>query len=71
MRNTALYPYHNASTIIEVLRSITALELESDGCLVVGFDNETDRSSMRSFAYGTFTRNLLILIEAELHKESV
>lgn len=58
--------------IITVLHSIKKVVLEPDGCIEVFMgDNETTKelngSSARSFEYGSFTHQLLALIEEYLN----
>ena len=61
--------HHSATEIIKIFHSITSLELDSTGCLEVGFDFESDRSALTSFQPGSFTRLVLELVEAHLNKE--
>lgn len=57
---------HTPETIIQVLHSITEVKLNSDGEVDAWFDGEADASGKREFEYGSFTRELLELIEEHL-----
>jgi hypothetical protein len=56
---------HSPEKIIEILRSITKLEITKIGELDIWFDQEFPES-VNSFVPGSFTRELLELIESHL-----
>lgn len=58
---------HSPEKIIEILRSITKLELDSEGILDVWFEGGESAESINSFIPGSFTRELLCLIEEHLN----
>lgn len=53
--------------IITILHSIKKVALEEDGCIEVWMDEDICGASARSFEWGSFTRELLALIEEYLN----
>jgi len=60
---------HSPEKVIEILRSITKLEIDPEGFLDVWFEGGTSAESPNSFIPGSFTRELLVLIEEHLSPE--
>ncbi|MCK9567424.1 hypothetical protein M0R72_00575 [Candidatus Pacearchaeota archaeon] len=60
---------HSPEKVIEILRSISKLEIDREGVLDVWFEGGESAESIHSFIPGSFTRELLILIEEHLNPE--
>ena len=60
---------HSPEKVIEILRSITKLEIDHEGVLDVWFEGGESAESINSFIPGSFTRELLVLIEQHLSHE--
>lgn len=57
--------------IIKILRSISRVEIDEHGVLSAFFEKDQTGNSINGFIPGTFTRELLALIEAELNNELI
>jgi hypothetical protein len=63
---------YSAADILHTLRAIKSLELDSNGCLEVGFFGAScaeEKCSISEFDSDTFTRDLLVDIEYHMSPE--
>lgn len=60
---------YTAKQIIYCMSLIKNIKLDNDGCLEAWINNDSYSSSINSYEPGSFTRELLELIEKHLEKE--